>query len=216
MIDKSCSLTRERANVRMLIVYSYLIPILLLFFPFCKSQRVTICMHKWTASNFFHSYAFTLSPSPFFCCVLHVHCTITTTISSFPILVLVSLLFLRTVIKRPSRKNIFTEKGLVSMVVSCVELNCLILIDWSQWMRKRTAANFNHDTSAMSMSDDGTHLHSVYILSMIINRNKKESYSYIWHLVLSDYTILCICLNRRKREKRSNLLIVVGWPIRIA
>jgi hypothetical protein len=46
VIDKSCSLTRERVNVRTLILYSYLIPILLLFFPFLQE------------SNHYHVYVY--------------------------------------------------------------------------------------------------------------------------------------------------------------
>lgn len=43
---------------------SYVIRILFRYFYFSfLFARVTMCMHWWTSSNFFHSYAFTLSLS---------------------------------------------------------------------------------------------------------------------------------------------------------
>jgi hypothetical protein len=45
-IDKSFSLTRKRTNVRSLILYSYLIPILLRFFPFARAKElVCVCVY---------------------------------------------------------------------------------------------------------------------------------------------------------------------------
>lgn len=76
MIDKSCSLTQKRTNIFTLIQYNHILFWYFTFyFPSSKSHRATMCIKRWTTSNFFHSYTLPLLFFFFFSawCILYIY-----------------------------------------------------------------------------------------------------------------------------------------------